>query len=177
MSRQLPLHWRHNEPDGVSNHHPRDCLLNSLFRCRSKKTSKLRVIGLCAENSPGTSYLENVFIWWRHHGCYIISPIWTRYSINSQYFDYFENKRVKERNGGIWLGNPPPLPRSRNVLSWWRHQMEIFFRATGPLWGNPPAGLWCLEQTIKTPVIFMPSRLLWRYCNVVRMFESFFNKL
>ena len=42
------LQWRHNEPDGVSNHQPHDCLLNCLFRRRSKKTSKLRVIGLCA---------------------------------------------------------------------------------------------------------------------------------
>ena len=50
----LSLHWRHNEPDGVSNHQPRDCLLNCLFRCKSKKTSKLSVTGLCAENSPGT---------------------------------------------------------------------------------------------------------------------------
>ena len=49
------LHWRHNEPDGVSNHQPRHCLLNCLFRCRSKKTSKLGVTGLCADNSPGTS--------------------------------------------------------------------------------------------------------------------------
>ena len=43
--------------------------------CRPKKTSKLRVTGLCADNSPGTgefslqraSYAENVSIWWRHH--------------------------------------------------------------------------------------------------------------
>ena len=41
------LQWRHNEPDWVSNHQPHDCLLNRLFRLRSKKTSKLRVTGLC----------------------------------------------------------------------------------------------------------------------------------
>ena len=29
------------------------CLLNRIFKCRSKKTSKLRVTGLCAGNSPG----------------------------------------------------------------------------------------------------------------------------
>ena len=29
-----------------------DCLLNRLFRRRSKKTSKLRITGLCAVNSP-----------------------------------------------------------------------------------------------------------------------------
>ena len=49
-----PLQWRHNGRDGVSNHQPLDCLLNRLFRRRSKKTSKLRVTGFCAGNSPGT---------------------------------------------------------------------------------------------------------------------------
>ena len=69
------LQWRHNGLDSVSNHQPHDCLLNHLFRRRSKKTSKLRVTGLCEGNSPGTgefpaqtaSNAENVSIWWRHH--------------------------------------------------------------------------------------------------------------
>ena len=47
------LQWRHNGRDSVSNHQPHDCLLNRLFRRRSKKTSKHRVTGLCAGNSPG----------------------------------------------------------------------------------------------------------------------------
>ena len=47
------LHWRHNDHDGVSNQQPHGCLLNRLFRRRSKKTSKLRVTGLCVGNSPG----------------------------------------------------------------------------------------------------------------------------
>ena len=71
----VTLQWRHNGHDSVSNHQPHDCLLNRLFRRRSKKTSKLRVTALCAGNSPGTgefpslmaSYAENVSIWWRHH--------------------------------------------------------------------------------------------------------------
>ena len=50
----LPLLWRHNGRDGASNHQPDDCLLNRSFRRRSKKTSKHRVTGLCAGNSPGT---------------------------------------------------------------------------------------------------------------------------
>ena len=70
------LRWCHNDHAGVSNHQPHGCLLNRLFRRKSKKTSKLRVTGLCAGNSPGTgefpaqmaSYAENVSIWWRHHG-------------------------------------------------------------------------------------------------------------
>ena len=46
----LSLRWRHNEHDSISNHQPYDCLLNGLFRRRSKKTSKLRVTGLCMGN-------------------------------------------------------------------------------------------------------------------------------
>ena len=41
------LQWRHNGRDGISNHQPHHWLLNSLFRRRSKKTSKLRVTGIC----------------------------------------------------------------------------------------------------------------------------------
>ena len=47
-----PSQWCHNECDGISNHQPHDCLLSRLFRHRSKKTSKLRITGLCAGNSP-----------------------------------------------------------------------------------------------------------------------------
>ena len=70
------LQWHHNGHDDISNHQPHNCLLNRLFRCRSKKTSKLRVTGHCAGNSPVSgefpaqraSNAENVSIWRRHHG-------------------------------------------------------------------------------------------------------------
>ena len=69
------LQWRNNEHDGVSIHQPHHCLLNRLLRRRSKKTSKLRVTGLCAGNSPMSgefpaqmfSNAENISIWWRHY--------------------------------------------------------------------------------------------------------------
>ena len=48
------LQWRHNGRDGVSDHQPHYCLLNRVFRRRSKKTSKLRLTGLCVGNSPVT---------------------------------------------------------------------------------------------------------------------------
>ena len=68
------LQW-HNGHDSVSNHQPHECLLNRLFKRRSKKTWKLSVTGLCAGNSPVTdefpaqmaSNADNVSIWWRHH--------------------------------------------------------------------------------------------------------------
>ena len=52
-----PLQWRHDRHDGVSNHQPHDCLLNSLIGCRSKKTFP----------TQRATNAENVSIWWRHH--------------------------------------------------------------------------------------------------------------
>ena len=79
------LQWRHNGRDGVLNHQPHNCFLTLLFTRRSKKTSKLRVTGLCEGNSPVTgefpaqmaSNEENVSIWWRHRE----SPITCRISL------------------------------------------------------------------------------------------------
>ena len=70
------LQWRHNERDGVSNHRHIGCLLNSLFRRRSK----FHVTGLCEGNSPvagefptqKASNTENVSIRWCHHDFGII---------------------------------------------------------------------------------------------------------
>ena len=50
---------------------PNDCLLNRLFRRRSKKTSKFRVTGNSQMSSEFPAQMasnaENVSIWWRHH--------------------------------------------------------------------------------------------------------------
>ena len=86
INKTKPL-WRHNGHDGVSNHQPYDCLLNRLFRRRSKEASKLRVTGLCAGNSMVTgefpaqraSNAENVAIWsckQRKTLCIVCISIW-----------------------------------------------------------------------------------------------------
>ena len=94
----MSIQWRHNGSDGVSNQQSPDCLLCRLFGRRWKKTSKLRVSGLCAGNSPVTgefpaqmaSNAENVSIWWRHHVAPIqsdpaitwsISQMWSLYLV------------------------------------------------------------------------------------------------
>ena len=69
------LQWRRNGHDGVLNHQPLDCILNRLLGADKKKTSKLRIPGLCVGNSPvigefpaqRASNAENVSIWWCHH--------------------------------------------------------------------------------------------------------------
>ena len=78
----VTLQWHHNGHDGISNHQPHHCLLNRLFGRRSKKTSKLRITGLCAGNSPGTgefpaqmaSNADNVSILWCHHENFDFDP-------------------------------------------------------------------------------------------------------
>ena len=72
------LQSRHNENDGVPNHRYLHCLPNCWFRRTPKKTSKFRVTGLSAGNSPvtgefpvqKTSNAENASNWWRHHITY-----------------------------------------------------------------------------------------------------------
>ena len=73
------IQWCYDEHDGFSNHRCLDCVLIRLFRCRSTKTSKLRITGLCEGNSPvafgflsqRASNVENVSIRLRHvNRCY-----------------------------------------------------------------------------------------------------------
>ena len=96
-----PLRWRHNRRNSVSNHQPHDCLLNRLFRRRSKKTSKLRVAGLCAGNSPGTgefpaqmaSNAENV---------HLMTPSW--YSSTVSIHEILSTTRTLRFDlAGLWL--------------------------------------------------------------------------
>ena len=54
----FPDLFRRSQYNDLINHQPRDCLLSCLFRRRSKKTSKLRVTGLCEGNLPMTGE------WW-----------------------------------------------------------------------------------------------------------------
>ena len=69
----FPWHIHYNDVimGGVSNHRRLDCLLNRLFRRRSKKISKLLVTGILRgiHRSPSqrASNADYVSIWWRHH--------------------------------------------------------------------------------------------------------------
>ena len=85
------LQWRYsNGCDGVSNHRRPGCLLNHLFWCRSKKTSKaLRHWPLWGEFTgdrwiPLTraSNAENVCIWWHHHGLLSVEQDFSQWETN-----------------------------------------------------------------------------------------------
>ena len=132
------LQWRDTGRDWVSNHQPYDCLLNRWFRRRSKKTSKLRVTGLCAGNSPGTgefpaqmaSNVENVFIGWRHHGP-TVCGLRNRWCCSSDRFSWTaiqstwalaeeENIPKDFPHQEYVYGNQVKLPRT-GVYGSWKH--------------------------------------------------------
>ena len=118
----VTLQWRHNGHDSVSNHQPHDCLLSRLFRRRSKKTSKLRVTGLCAGKSPGTgefpaqmaSNAENVSIWWRHHGCPVVALL--QRSGNQQ--SLFILRGILDTNINYQLAKPVHTSQEKICVRW-----------------------------------------------------------
>ena len=150
-----PLQWRHNDHDGVSNHQPDGCLLNRLFRRRSKKTSKLRVTGLCAGNSPvigefpaqRASNTENVSIWWRHHALITEHCMET-----SKHGNTFRNTvAFCEGNRSV---NPSWIP----LIKWavMRGLMIFFMSACTSCW---------TKNCGFAPVIWGALASLWRHCN------------
>ena len=139
---------------------------------RSKKTSKLRVTGLCTGNSPVTGEflaqmainVENVSIWWRHHKLFDVCQLPSTKEVPPN----FVSKKDQYQNTMMTSPN------------------ENFFRVTGPVWeettGNrwipltkaSDAELWCflwsapeqtIEQTIETPVIWDAIVLIMTSCN------------
>ena len=139
----LSLQWRHNEHDGVSNHQRHDCLLNRLFK---RKTSKLRVTGLCDGNSPVTgdfpaqraSNTENVSIWWRHpclavtHRNVVWSHLHTASWIPLQDMFYIVMGNADSHHESFCdLISCRPRP-------WWRHQIETFSALQALCAGNSP---------------------------------------
>ena len=68
------LRWRQNGRDSISNHQPHDCLLNRLFRRRPKKTSKLRVTGLCARDR----WIPRTNGQWRRKCFHLMTSSWLK---------------------------------------------------------------------------------------------------
>ena len=104
----------HNQHDGVSNHQPRDCLANRLFRCRSKKASKLCVTDLCGGihrwlvNSshkgpvtrkmiPFDTVAMTIYIWYSIYACLSALHHWHFISLSHC------QQRRHEGYGWIWV--------------------------------------------------------------------------
>ena len=126
LSRRSTLRWRLNRHDSISNQQPHHCLLNRLFGCRSKKTSKLRVTGLCAGNSPGTgefpaqmaSNAENVSIWWRHYHITFLPGLHSRIWI---WFQPYNMEEKHESHCWCWQDSSTQNAYFMRALLVWEH--------------------------------------------------------
>ena len=135
---RITLQWRHNGRDGVSNHQPNACLIKRLFGRRSKKTSKLRITGLCVGNyiagKNAFRFPDCVTLYFIHHDDVIKWTHFPRYwpfmrgihrsPVNSPqkgkwrgalmfFFDLRLNKQLSKQSLGWWFETP-----SRSL---WRH--------------------------------------------------------
>ena len=133
----VALQWSHNGCDGVSNHQHRQCLLNRLFRRRSKKTPKLRVTGLYRSGEFPAQVASNT------KKIKFDDVIIMNASINILISErYFKNiKRpfthvVYIRVLGICQRFDTPRRPYDDVIKW-KH-----FRATGPLCGEFTGHRW-----------------------------------
>ena len=152
---EIPLQWRHNGCNGVSNHQPHNCLLNRLSRRRSEKTPKHRVTGLCAGNSPVTGEFpaqrassgETVSIQCRHHVqyCPIITPRARPWSqICAFHFEFkIWSMFYVNHCSTVW-----------NIL--WRCDMDIFFPLLAFYAGRING-----HRTVSAVDIHQPSNCMW----------------
>ena len=118
------IQWHHNERNGISNHQHLNCSLNHLLRRRSKKTSKLRVTGLCEGKSLVTGEfpsqrvcnMENDSIWWCHHAFdWVANMIFNRLAVTWQ---------------GVSMVFRWPALFSANLTHWGRDKMTTTFQMT-----------------------------------------------
>ena len=132
----------HPGRDGVSNPRRLHCLFNCWFSRRSTKTSKLRVTGLCAENSPVTeefpaqkaSNAEYFSIWWRHH-----DGFWRRIFLVKWILDTLvKNALVKDILVNEW--------RNSMCLAYWSPLTHTCVNELGHHWVKIPLSVW--HQTI-----------------------------
>ena len=134
------------------NYQPHDYLLNHLFRRRSKKTSKLRVTGLCKGNSPVTvdfpaqraSNTKNVSIWWRHPDVLITLNFWLmadRWQGNYEIWLTWNHLLVH----GPLYGKPPVTDFLHNWLAQWSFDDFFLFNLKKHLCKH--LGDWWIEMS------------------------------
>ena len=112
------LHWRHNDQDGVSNHQPHGCLLNRLFGRRSKKTSKLRVTGLCARWIPRTKGQWRGKCFHLMTSSWDVLNVWWRSSLGICIWYYHKSKTINQR-----------VTHLSNLMLFHRHMYHMYQNA------------------------------------------------
>ena len=115
----VTLQWRHTGRDSVSNHQPHDCLLNRIFRRRSKK------------RLPKWIYYTQITLQWRNNERDFVLNHRRLDCLLSRLFRRRSKKASKLRSTGLHEGNSSvtvefPAQRSsnaKNVSIWWRNHV------------------------------------------------------
>ena len=171
QQRDKALQWRHNRSDGVSNHEPRHCLLNRSFGHRSKKTSKLRVTGLCAGNSP----LTGEFPAQKARNAENFSHLMTSSCDNKIWRSFYSGNIDKPWSLLVPVYTVQRLSTNKHRL----YNHDIFFSLlkvdfnklmkTSCDWNALCiAALWhflCITRLLMLPVIWDAMSVIWRQCN------------
>ena len=123
-----------------------------LFRCKSKKTTKLCVTGLCERKPPVTggfpsqraSNAEKGYIWWRHHGMILLSPsrllVWTHGPLFTKTPSYCSGSA-----GASVVAHSVALPHIEIAFS----TLDCSIVPTCGAWGSATAAqTWTLETVL-----------------------------
>ena len=132
----ITLQWRHNGRDSVSNHQPHDCLLNHLFRRRSKITFKLCVTGhLCGEFT-GDRWIPRTNGQFCGKCFHLMTSSWMQYQRHAYNMQTSRNGHCYTMTFWLWSAtltlNPPtnvsiPFPfRSKRQYIHFRNSIQKF---------------------------------------------------
>ena len=149
---------------GISNHQRLGCLLNRVFRCRSKKISKLHVTGLCKEFTDDW-WIPRTKGQWRRKCFHLMTSSWYHFNTAGHLIFYkiqtvpfttttYEDSHQSTRHdiSPWWRPGPCEFPTQRPVT----RGFDVFFdlrlnkRLSKQTWG------WCFET---------PSWSSWRHYN------------
>ena len=88
------LRWRHNGRDGISNNQPDDCLLNLLFRRRSKKHQSSASLAFVWGIMSMEENISDIYVYFtslRHNLLQVIDQIICRYACFASEECFFSN--------------------------------------------------------------------------------------
>ena len=163
---------------------------------KSKKTSKLRVIGFCVGKFPvlKASNAKNVSTWWRHHTREYHSVLYCSRTHSCSLGKSFPSSTIHSicqclECGALILTWHAVYPVStHNCYALWRHPMEVFSALLALCAGNSPVidefpsqkpVTWdfdvffdlCLKKQLNQQSrrwwFETPSRWLWHHCSGV----------
>ena len=109
------------------------------LRSRSKKTSKLRITGLCAGNSPVTGEfptqmagnVENISIWWRHHA--LLQAVFyykNLFNISSSMKWFFMTRPAYSDQAPLWTNSTPLVLSWPRMDQWCGYESAAFLTRT-----------------------------------------------